>query len=109
MRRRPAKAAQAPPAFVCPPQGAQDLRTGPVFACPRFMVNARAEALSPKRHRFVEIGLACAIVLGAAPANAASRIKDIADVEGVRDNQLVVYGLVMGLQGTGDSLRNCPS
>ncbi|HEY4251052.1 MAG TPA: flagellar basal body P-ring protein FlgI [Roseomonas sp.] len=34
------------------------------------------------------------------------RIKDIADVEGVRDNQLVGYGLVVGLNGTGDRLRN---
>ncbi|MDB5379266.1 MAG: flgI [Rubritepida sp.] len=33
------------------------------------------------------------------------RIKDIADVEGVRDNQLVGYGLVVGLPGTGDRLR----
>ncbi|WP_420433291.1 flagellar basal body P-ring protein FlgI [Hyphobacterium sp.] len=40
------------------------------------------------------------------PAHANSRIKDIADVEGVRDNQLVGYGLVVGLDGTGDSLRN---
>jgi flagellar P-ring protein FlgI len=41
-----------------------------------------------------------------APAHANSRIKDITDVEGVRDNQLVGYGLVVGLDGTGDSLRN---
>jgi flagellar P-ring protein precursor FlgI len=41
-------------------------------------------------------------------ADAGSRIKDIADVEGVRENQLVGYGLVVGLQGTGDSLRNAP-
>ena len=33
------------------------------------------------------------------------RIKDIADIEGVRDNQLVGYGLVVGLAGTGDRLR----
>jgi len=33
------------------------------------------------------------------------RIKDIADIEGVRDNQLVGYGLVVGLPGTGDRLR----
>ena len=33
------------------------------------------------------------------------RIKDIADVEGVRDNQLVGYGLIVGLPGTGDRLR----
>ncbi len=40
--------------------------------------------------------------------DAASRIKDIADFEGVRENQLIGYGLVVGLQGTGDSLRNAP-
>jgi flagellar P-ring protein precursor FlgI len=34
------------------------------------------------------------------------RIKDIADVEGVRDNQLVGYGLIVGLPGTGDRLRS---
>ncbi|MCU0887584.1 MAG: flagellar basal body P-ring protein FlgI [Rubritepida sp.] len=43
----------------------------------------------------------------AAPAAAQSvRIKDIADIEGVRDNQLVGYGLVVGLPGTGDRLRS---
>ena len=39
-------------------------------------------------------------------AQAATRIKDVASVQGVRDNQLIGYGLVMGLQGTGDTLRN---
>ncbi len=38
-----------------------------------------------------------------------SRIKDIADIEGVRHNQLVGYGLVVGLNGTGDTLNNRPS
>jgi flagellar P-ring protein precursor FlgI len=38
----------------------------------------------------------------------ATRIKDIVDVEGVRDNMLVGYGLVVGLNGTGDSLNNSP-
>lgn len=32
-----------------------------------------------------------------------SRVKDIASIEGIRDNQLVGYGIVVGLQGTGDS------
>ena len=41
-----------------------------------------------------------------APASAQVRIKDIADVEGVRSNQLVGYGLVVGLNGTGDRLDN---
>ena len=42
----------------------------------------------------------------ATPANASSRIKDIVDFEGVRDNMLVGYGLVVGLNGTGDSLAD---
>ncbi|MEP9372694.1 flagellar basal body P-ring protein FlgI [Mesorhizobium sp. KR1-2] len=37
-----------------------------------------------------------------------SRIKDIARLQSSRDNQLVGYGLVIGLQGSGDSLRNAP-
>jgi flagellar P-ring protein precursor FlgI len=39
-------------------------------------------------------------------AAAQSRVKDIADFEGIRDNMLVGYGLVVGLNGTGDSLQN---
>lgn len=37
-----------------------------------------------------------------------SRIKDIATLQTARDNQLIGYGLVIGLQGTGDGLRNSP-
>lgn len=40
------------------------------------------------------------------PAQAESRLKDIADFEGVRDNLLMGYGLVVGLNGTGDKLKN---
>ena len=50
--------------------------------------------------------LAC--LHGMAPASAASRIKDVANIEGVRQNQLIGYGLVVGLQGTGDTLNNIP-
>ena len=39
---------------------------------------------------------------------AVSRIKDVATLQSARDNQLVGYGLVIGLQGTGDGLRNSP-
>ena len=39
-------------------------------------------------------------------AAAQVRIKDITDVEGVRENQLIGYGLVVGLNGTGDKLNN---
>ena len=51
-------------------------------------------------------GMAALITADAAVA--ASRIKDIVDVEGVRDNLLVGYGLVVGLDGTGDSLNSSP-
>ncbi|MDO9432966.1 MAG: flagellar basal body P-ring protein FlgI, partial [Phenylobacterium sp.] len=47
-----------------------------------------------------------AATLCAGPSFAKSRIKDIVEFEGVRDNMLVGYGLVVGLNGTGDSLRN---
>jgi flagellar P-ring protein precursor FlgI len=46
--------------------------------------------------------------LGAGPAFAKSRIKDIVEFEGVRENQLIGYGIVVGLNGTGDALRNAP-
>ena len=53
-----------------------------------------------------------ALVLGLAPVAPAfagtSRIKDIASLQAGRDNQLIGYGLVVGLQGTGDSLRSSP-
>src|SRR3954468_1479546 len=60
------------------------------------------------------LGLALAAValvgslVVAGPADAKSRIKDIVAFEGVRDNQLVGYGIVVGLNGSGDSLRNAP-
>jgi len=44
----------------------------------------------------------------AGQAFAAVRIKDITALRGARDNQLIGYGLVVGLQGTGDTLRNTP-
>src|SRR6516225_8544037 len=58
------------------------------------------------------LGVACAalsaLVLSAASAGATSRIKDLANIEGVRQNQLIGYGLVVGLNGTGDTLNNIP-
>ena len=53
--------------------------------------------------------LAClSALLPPAPAHALSRVKDLAAVEGVRTNQLVGYGIVVGLNGTGDTLNNIP-
>src|SRR5882724_7937029 len=50
---------------------------------------------------------ACALAL-VRPAAATSRIKDLANFEGVRQNQLIGYGLVVGLNGTGDTINNSP-
>lgn len=53
---------------------------------------------------FIAIGLALSL---SAPVSAAEvRIKDIARIAGVRENALTGYGLVFGLSGSGDSLRN---
>src|SRR5258705_12163303 len=49
-----------------------------------------------------------ALALSAIPAGAPYRIKDLANIEGVRQNQLIGYGLVVGLAGTGDTLNNIP-
>ena len=48
--------------------------------------------------------LLLAALLLAAPARA-TRIKDLAGLEGVRENQLMGYGLVIGLNGTGDDIK----
>jgi len=62
--------------------------------------------MRPVRLLFALILAAAALV--AQPALAKSRIKDIVEFEGVRENQLVGYGIVVGLNGTGDALRNAP-
>ena len=46
--------------------------------------------------------------LVALPVLAEPRIKDLVEIEGVRGNDLVGYGLVVGLNGTGDGIRNSP-
>ncbi len=56
--------------------------------------------------KFLALLTCLSLLLAAWPAVAQVRIKDIADLEGVRDNQLVGYGLVVGLNGTGDKLDN---
>ncbi|HKJ83528.1 MAG TPA: flagellar basal body P-ring protein FlgI [Mariprofundaceae bacterium] len=59
--------------------------------------------------KFVSIILLLQMALMAWPLGAsAERIKDLADVEGVRSNALVGYGIVVGLNGTGDKANNSP-
>ena len=50
-----------------------------------------------------EAGMAAGAAAQPAPAAQLARVKDVASIEGIRDNQLVGYGLVVGLRGTGDS------
>lgn len=48
------------------------------------------------------------IMLVAAPPASAERVKDLASIQGVRDNQLIGYGLVVGLDGSGDQTTQTP-
>ncbi len=57
-----------------------------------------------RRRLYFAVVLLCGLAAWTPSGHAASRIKDIADFEGVRDNMLVGYGLVVGLNGTGDTL-----
>ena len=62
-----------------------------------------AAAVRPAQH-----GIPAAVAAADIPAGALgqlARVKDVATIEGIRDNQLVGYGLVVGLHGTGDRDR----
>jgi flagellar P-ring protein precursor FlgI len=48
------------------------------------------------------------VLLLAAGASQAERVKDLASIQGVRSNQLIGYGLVVGLDGSGDQVRQTP-
>lgn len=51
----------------------------------------------------------CLMAVMSAPISAAPvRLKDLVEFDGVRNNELLGYGLVVGLNGTGDGLRNAP-
>lgn len=54
------------------------------------------------KYRFCLIGFALVFLMLTCLQAQATRIKDLADIEGVRENQLMGYGLVIGLSGTGD-------
>ncbi|HEY4113496.1 MAG TPA: flagellar basal body P-ring protein FlgI [Rhizomicrobium sp.] len=64
--------------------------------------------LSSKFRKSIAALAALLVALMPVQALAFSRVKDLVDIEGVRDNMLVGYGLVVGLNGSGDSLRNAP-
>ena len=61
-----------------------------------------------KLRRLAVLATGALCILTTAPAAHAERIKDLARVAGVRSNQLVGYGLVVGLDGTGDQTSQAP-
>ena len=74
------------------------------FACP-----ARRSSIGLSR--MLRIVSACAIAAAAilsATSSRAERIKDLVSIQGVRPNQLIGYGLVLGLDGTGDQTTQTP-
>ncbi|QCP47796.1 flagellar basal body P-ring protein FlgI [Trinickia violacea] len=70
----------------------------------RALLRIRSFAIAP-----VVVSLAFAALLGAGTSAAhAERLKDLAQIQGVRDNPLIGYGLVVGLDGTGDQTTQTP-
>lgn len=63
---------------------------------------------APYYLRIAALAVGAALAAAPAPVLAFSRVKDLIEVQGIRDNMLVGYGLVVGLNGTGDSLKNAP-
>ncbi|MED6308788.1 MAG: flagellar basal body P-ring protein FlgI [Pseudomonadota bacterium] len=64
------------------------------------------KAINPVRRVIFALAVISAGLAWTNAATAQSRIKDIVDIEGVRENILIGYGLVVGLNGTGDSLSS---
>jgi flagellar P-ring protein FlgI len=73
------------------------------------LVQQIAKQFIPTKRVLSSLIMAAALLVWSVEtAQTASRVKDIAEFEGIRDNILVGYGLVVGLNGTGDSLTNSP-
>lgn len=82
----------------------------PAFAADPAMSGPRPEARVEAQHVSVSVHKRAFADDDGGPSSGGvtSRIKDLTDIEGVRENQLVGYGLVVGLNGTGDSLNAAP-
>jgi flagellar P-ring protein precursor FlgI len=72
-----------------------------------FKQTSKTKRNAVRRLVLLTTWLACLLPLAAPPAWA-DRIKDLASVQGIRNNQLVGYGLVAGLDGTGDQTTQTP-
>lgn len=88
----------------------KDFSAAKHFAASEHNYAAKKSRSSKIKRAFFTILTATTIVtaLFAQQAYSASRIKDIVYFEGIRDNTLLGYGLVVGLNGTGDNLKNSP-
>ncbi len=76
-------------------------------AAPSFSPVGRGGGMPRWARAMMAVAFVLSLFIPLSPAHAISvRVKDIVDYEGVRDNQLVGYGLVVGLHGTGDRLTN---
>lgn len=60
------------------------------------------------RRSLVRVGLPLMLALAGTGAAHAERLKDLVQIQGVRDNPLIGYGLVVGLDGTGDQTTQTP-
>jgi flagellar P-ring protein FlgI len=84
-----------------------------IFAGVRIMFDRTSKTIgkvmgsAARLATFVAACFGCLLSLAATPAWA-DRIKDLASVQGIRNNQLVGYGLVVGLDGTGDQTTQTP-
>lgn len=129
MHRDPLHGAETPAAcsIACPVDTAVDRSSSDygsatdgrhIGRCISEVRPAREQARSRLRDRILMplsvALLAIAIALNGSWAHAEARlddgprIKDLVEIEGVRGNDLVGYGLVVGLNGTGDGMRNAP-
>ncbi len=74
----------------------------PHWCLPRPRLLASAARRRCRRLLAFSLLLACAVAIAPAASTRPTRIRDITEIQGVRENQLLGYGLVVGLQGTGD-------
>ena len=72
----------------------------------QFLIKLFLHLFTLFKRVFVYGGIAL-MMTAVSPAHA-ERIKDLANIQGVRDNQLIGYGLVVGLEGTGDQTTQTP-
>lgn len=99
-----------------PVEGGPEPGAAPGAGCPASVGSpALPRGTGPARGRSGRLGLAVALAVavvlaGPGPVRAGGevRVKDVARVHGVRDNALFGYGLVVGLNGTGDKPRSSP-